>query len=37
MKAIVATGFKDYVAQEFVPAATDKVASLKEAIKICDV
>ena len=37
MKAIVETGFKDYVAQEFIPAATDKVASLREAIKICDV
>ena len=37
MKAIVETGFKDYVAQEFIPIADDKVASLKEAIKICDV
>lgn len=37
MKAIKETGFKDYVAQEFIPAATDKIASLKEAIKICDV
>lgn len=37
MKAIVATGFKDYVAQEFVPAAEDKIASLKEAVRICDV
>lgn len=37
MKAIVATGFKDYVAQEFIPAAVDKIASLKKAISICDV
>jgi hydroxypyruvate isomerase len=40
MKAIVATGFKDYVAQEFIPTGSDnneKVASLKNAIKICDV
>jgi len=37
MKAIVATGFKDYVAQEFIPAATDKAASLKKAVEICDV
>lgn len=37
MKAIKETGFKDYVAQEFIPTRTDKVASLKEAIKICDV
>ncbi len=37
MQAIVETGFKDYVAQEFIPAKEDKIASLKEAIKICDV
>lgn len=40
MKAIVATGFKDYVAQEFVPTGADnaaKLASLKNAVKICDV
>jgi hydroxypyruvate isomerase len=37
MKAIVATGFKGYVAQEFVPKNTDKLASLKKAIQICDV
>jgi hydroxypyruvate isomerase len=37
MKAIVATGFKGYVAQEFVPKNPDKLASLKKAIQICDV
>ena len=37
MKAIVETGFKGYVAQEFVPTKKDKLDSLKEAIKICDV
>jgi hydroxypyruvate isomerase len=37
MKAIVETGFKGYVAQEFIPAATDKVSSLRKAIQICDV
>ena len=37
MKAILATGFKGYVAQEFIPKAEDKIASLKEAIRICDV
>lgn len=37
MKAIIETGFKDYVAQEFIPTGNDKVASLKQAIKICDV
>jgi hydroxypyruvate isomerase len=37
MKAIVATGYKGYVAQEFIPKKDDKVASLKEAIKTCDI
>jgi hydroxypyruvate isomerase len=37
MKAIIETGFKGYVAQEFVPKKEDKLASLKEGIKICDV
>ena len=37
MRAIVATGFKGYVGQEFVPKNTDKLASLKKAIEICDV
>lgn len=37
MKAIVKTGFKGYVAQEFIPAASDKIASLKQAIQICDI
>ncbi len=37
MKAIVATGFKGFVAQEFIPTATDKLASLKKAVEICDV
>lgn len=37
MKAIVATGFNKYVAQEFIPASKDPLASLKQAIKICDV
>jgi hydroxypyruvate isomerase len=37
MRAIVATGYKGYVAQEFMPAADDKAASLRKAIEICDV
>ncbi len=37
MKAIVDTGFKGFVAQEFVPARTDVLASLKQGVKICDV
>jgi hydroxypyruvate isomerase len=40
MKAIVATGYKGYVAQEFIPTGkekSDKTAALKKAIKICDI
>ena len=40
MKAIVTTGYKGYVAQEFIPTAKDnkdKIKALKKAIKICDV
>jgi len=37
MRAIVATGFKGVVAQEFVPKQPDKIASLRNAIHICDV
>jgi hydroxypyruvate isomerase len=37
MQAIVATGFKGYVAQEFVPKQPDALASLRQAVNICDV
>lgn len=37
MRAIVETGFKGHVAQEFIPSAADKIASLRKAIAICDV
>jgi len=37
MRAIVATGFKGYVAQEFIPADKDPMVSLKKAIEICDI
>lgn len=36
MQAIVDTGFKGYVAQEFIPKR-DPIASLRQAIQICDV
>ncbi|MDQ0105411.1 hydroxypyruvate isomerase [Chitinophaga terrae (ex Kim and Jung 2007)] len=39
MKAIYETGYKGYVAQEFVPSSKDKkgqLASLQQAVKICD-
>ncbi|WP_432713358.1 hydroxypyruvate isomerase family protein [Pedobacter sp.] len=37
MKAILATGFKGFVAQEFIPKKEDKLQSLRTAIKICDI
>jgi hydroxypyruvate isomerase len=36
VKAILATGFKGYIAQEFIPLQKDKIASLKTAIQLCD-
>jgi hydroxypyruvate isomerase len=36
-KAIVETGYKGFVAQEFIPKRPDPINSLKEAISICDV
>lgn len=37
MKAIVATGYKGFVGQEFVPSTPEPLVSLKKAIEICDV
>jgi len=37
MKAIVDTGYKGHVAQEFIPARPDVLASLKQGVQICDV
>jgi hydroxypyruvate isomerase len=40
MQAIVKTGYKGYVAQEFIPTGKtdqEKIQALKKAIKICDV
>jgi hydroxypyruvate isomerase len=37
MKAIVETGFKGHVAQEFIPKRPDVLASLKQGVSICDV
>ena len=36
MKAIVETGYQGYVGQEFIPVR-DKIASLAQAIELCDV
>lgn len=37
MKAIVDTGYKGHVAQEFIPARPDALGSLRQAVGICDV
>jgi len=40
IKAIVDSGFKGYLAQEFIPTGkekADKIKALKKAVKICDV
>ena len=37
MQTIVDTGFKGFVAQEFVPRRPDVLASLKQGVQICDV
>ena len=37
MRAIADTGFKGYVAQEFIPAGPDPAASLAEAARVCTV
>jgi hydroxypyruvate isomerase len=36
-RAIRDTGFDGYVAQEFVPTAADPIASLREAVRLCDI
>lgn len=37
MEAIVKTGFRGYVAQEFIPSWNDKLAALRKGVEICDV
>lgn len=37
MQAVYDTGFKGFVAQEFIPKREDKIASLKQAVGICDI
>ena len=37
MKTILGTGYKGFVAQEFVPKRADVLASLKQGVQICDV
>ena len=37
MNALVKTGYKGFVGQEFVPSQKDKLESLRKCIQICDV
>ena len=37
MRAILETGYSQYVAQEFIPTSNDPIASLREAARVCDV
>ena len=37
MRAILATGYQGYVAQEFLPTWENRVRSLRHAAKVCDV
>lgn len=37
MKAILDTGYKGFVAQEFIPKRPDAIASLRQGVHICDV
>ncbi|MFO0284221.1 MAG: hydroxypyruvate isomerase family protein [Acidobacteriota bacterium] len=37
VRAIVATGFKGFIAQEFIPKRPDALASLEQGVQICDV
>ncbi len=37
MKAITETGYKGFVAQEFIPTNKNKLVSLEKCLKICDI
>jgi hydroxypyruvate isomerase len=37
MKAIAETGYKGFVAQEFIPTNKNKLVSLEKCLKICDI
>ncbi len=37
IRAIVKTGYKGYIGQEFIPKRADKLASLQQGVEICDV
>ena len=37
MRAIAASGYTGWVGQEFIPRNPDKMKSLSDAVRICDV
>lgn len=37
IRAIMETGYKGFIAQEFIPTSEDPVASLQQAFELCDV
>ena len=37
MRAIVETGYKGFIGQEFIPKRPDAIASLKQGVMICDI
>ena len=37
MKKVLETGFKGFVAQEFVPKRSDPIASLRQGVELCDI
>jgi len=37
MRAIVETGFKGFVAHEFTPKKENRLESIRDAVKVCDV
>ena len=37
MQAIIDTGYQGFVGQEFIPTRADKIAALREAVRLCDV
>lgn len=37
IRAIMETGYQGFIAQEFIPTASDSIASLEQAFRVCDV
>ena len=37
IKAILETGYKGFIGQEFIPKRENKLASLKQGVTICDI